>query len=151
MSKSVSFIGLGYVGLCSALCFADRGFKTFGVDIDEEKISVLNGGKMPFFEPSSQTLLSHVLKRNLILTKNVEKAVEGSDFSFITVGTPTSPEGNIDLRSIKSVAQDIGKALKDKTSYHVVVVKSTVVIKNSRLWFKANCCIQVLNRLVVHA
>lgn len=127
MSKSVSFIGLGYVGLCSALCFADRGFKTFGVDIDEEKINMLNGGKMPFFEPSSQTLLSHVLKRNLILTKNVEKAVEGSDFSFITVGTPTSPEGNIDLRSIKSVAQDIGKALKDKTSYHVVVVKSTVV------------------------
>ncbi len=127
MLKSVSFIGLGYVGLCSALCFANRGYRTFGVDIDEGKIRMLNEGKMPFFEPNSQKLLSQVLKRNLILTDDLEKAIEGSDFSFITVGTPNLPEGDIDLRSIKSVAQDIGKALKVKASYHVVVVKSTVI------------------------
>ncbi len=127
MRKSVSFIGLGYVGLCSALCFADKGFRTFGVDIDREKIRMLNEGEMPFFEPNSQKLLSRVLKRNLILTNDVQKAIGGSDYSFITVGTPNLPEGDIDLRSIKSVAQDIGKALKLKTSYHLVVVKSTVL------------------------
>jgi len=100
MHKSVSFIGLGYVGLCSALCFADMGFKTYGVDIDEEKINMLNEGEMPFFEPNSQTLLSKVLKQNLILTYDLGKAINCSDFSFITVGTPALPDGNIDLRSV---------------------------------------------------
>jgi UDPglucose 6-dehydrogenase len=127
MQKSVSFIGLGYVGLCSAICYADKGFKTFGFDIDEEKINSLRKGKMPFFEPNSQTLLSNALKQNLVLTKDVYEAVECSDFSFITVGTPTTPEGKIDLRSIRTVAKAIGKALKDKNTYHVVVVKSTIL------------------------
>lgn len=132
-TEPLSFIGLGYVGLCTAVCFAQRGFKTIGVDIDAEKIRMINEGATPIFEPSLENLLEQVLARGTLhLTTDSKEAIMESDISFITVGTPSQPDGKIDLQYIRSAARDIGEALKEKSTYHLVVVKSTVTPGTTR-------------------
>ena len=127
MGYKISSFGLGYVGLCSALCFADKNFTSIGVDIDQEKVQTIIEGRSPIYEPSLHTLLQECLDRGTFrCSTNPCEAVMESDISFITVGTPGLPNGSIDLTYIRQVARDIGKALKEKSSYHLVVVKSTV-------------------------
>ncbi len=126
--ERISIFGMGYVGLCSAVCFALRGFRTIGMDIDKTKIEAISEGRSPFFESGLETALrKSTAHGNLSLTTDVREAVEGSDISFITVGTPTNPRGGIDLTCIKAISRNIGDALKQKLRYHLVVVKSTVI------------------------
>jgi len=125
--KRISFFGLGYVGLCTALCFSSKNFTSIGVDIDQEKVRTIKEGSSPIYEPSLHTLLQEFLDRGTFhCSTNPCEAVMESDISFITVGTPSLPDGSIDLAYIRQVARDIGEALKEKSSYHLVVVKSTV-------------------------
>lgn len=132
-TDNLSVIGLGYVGLSTAVCFAQKGFKTFGMDIDQEKLKMINEGAVPIFEPGLENLLRQVLARETLrLTTDAKEAMIASDVSFITVGTPSQSDGKIDLQYIRSAARDIGEALKEKSTYHLVVVKSTVTPGTTR-------------------
>jgi UDPglucose 6-dehydrogenase/GDP-mannose 6-dehydrogenase len=122
----VSVIGAGYVGIVSGVCLADKEHDVVCVDIDEAKIDKISRGIAPVYERGLQELLQKNIDKNLHATTDLHKALIETDLSLITVETPFDGE-NIDLTSIKEVSRQIGKVLKDKTTYHVIVVKSTVV------------------------
>lgn len=128
MSLTVSFFGIGYVGLTTAACLASKGIKAICFDVDEKKIETVNKGSAPFFEPNLDILVKEYVTRGyLSATASSSTAVLQSDVTFMTVGTPSKGDGSIDLTYVKSAAQMIGKALSQKSKYHTVVVKSTVV------------------------
>ena len=124
----VSVIGTGYVGLVTGATLADLGNEVVCLDILEEKINMLNSGKSPIYEPGLDELLKNGLKsKKLIGSTEIEQNVRNSDITFICVGTPSDKNGNIDLSYIKSASSSIGRALRDKSEKHTVIVKSTVV------------------------
>ena len=124
----ISFIGMGYVGLCTAVCFASRGYQTILSTKDKAKADSVNMGISPFYEPDlDQMLRKAVNEEYLKAVLGREEAILRSNITFITVGTPSKPDGNIDLQFVHSAAVEIGGALKKKDSHHVVVVKSTVI------------------------
>jgi len=126
--QRLSIFGLGYVGLCTAVSFAKKGFHTIGIDINKEKINLIKKGRIPIYEPGLEIALRKSLNQStLTLTINTKDAITNSDISFITVGTPNQQNGKIELKYVRSVSADIGNALKEKTSYHLIVVKSTVL------------------------
>jgi UDPglucose 6-dehydrogenase len=122
----VSVAGTGYVGLVSGVCLAEKGHHVLCIDIDEAKVEKINSGIPPIYEDGLEDLLKKNVGNRLIATTNLRQAVLDTDISLIAVGTPF--DGNeIDLKYIKIVARQIGEVLKDKESFHTVVVKSTVV------------------------
>ncbi|MHA1839745.1 MAG: UDP-glucose dehydrogenase family protein, partial [Candidatus Ranarchaeia archaeon] len=126
--QSVSVIGMGYVGLCLAVGFASRGFKVIVSDIDKKKTTLIKMGKTPFHEPNLNGLLRKALtKGNFESTPNRQDAVRKTDITFVTVGTPSKPDGSINLQFIKKASEEIGQALSKKRRYHLVIVKSTVI------------------------
>lgn len=122
----VSIIGLGYVGLTTAVCFASRGIHVFGFDVDAEKLQKISMGEVPFHEPGVPELLKQTLTdKTLKLGRN---AINSSDIIFVTVGTPAGENGEIDLTFIRKASEMIGTALKNAgNQYRVIVIKSTVV------------------------
>lgn len=122
----ISVIGTGYVGLVSGACFAEIGHDCVCVDIDLAKVARINRGEPPIHENGLEDMLKRVIGRKLTATNDLHAAVLASDITFIAVGTPFDGR-NIDLRYIREVAEQIGRALCHKADYHVVVVKSTVV------------------------
>lgn len=122
----VSVIGTGYVGLVSSVCFAEKGHNVICVDIEQEKIDKINNGIPPIYESGLEDLLKKNINVNIKATTDLYRSVIETDISLIAVGTPFNGE-MIDLGYIKKVAQQIGETLKDKTGYHMVVVKSTVI------------------------
>lgn len=122
----VSIIGTGYVGLVSGVCLAAKGHEVVCVDMDAEKVALINAGEPPIYEIGLKDLLKQHIGRNLFATTDLYHAVSNSDMSLIAVGTPFDGSA-IDLRYIHEVAREIGTVLRDKIAYHVVIVKSTVV------------------------
>jgi UDPglucose 6-dehydrogenase len=123
----LSFIGMGYVGLCTAVCFANKNIKTIISTNDPKKVKMANKGTPPFYEPQLEALLKKVTKnKNLEAIVGRKEAILQTDTSFITVGTPTNPDGTVDLRFIEQTSKEIGEALKQKEDEHLIVVKSTV-------------------------
>ncbi|MBD2327267.1 UDP-glucose/GDP-mannose dehydrogenase family protein [Alkalinema sp. FACHB-956] len=122
----VSIIGTGYVGLVSGVCFADKGHQVVCVDIDPNKVEKINQGFSPFYEPGLDELLERNIHSRLKATTDFRQAILDTDVSLIAVGTPFDGR-EVDLTYVKQVAQQIGEALKDKSTYHLVIVKSTVV------------------------
>jgi UDPglucose 6-dehydrogenase/GDP-mannose 6-dehydrogenase len=122
----VSVFGTGYVGLVTGVCLAEKGYSVVCVDIDAEKVSAINAGIPPIEEKSLKEMLQRNLNARLRATTNARQAVLASDVSLIAVGTPSHEKG-IDLTYIQEVSRQIGEALKEKPTYHVVAVKSTVV------------------------
>lgn len=127
--SKISVIGVGYVGLCTAVGFASKGYSVIACDIEAEKINKINKGAPPFFEPGLQEKLADSLQKGNLkgVVDEVDRAIQETDFTYVAVGTPSKADGSIDLKFIESAAQSIGKALKHKDGYHVVIVKSTVV------------------------
>jgi UDPglucose 6-dehydrogenase len=125
----ISVLGIGYVGLCTAVAFASKGYKVTASTHDAEKASRINDGIPPFHEPNLQSLLEAAVKNGNLecLVNETGKAVLETELTFNAVGTPSKPDGSIDLQFVKSSALDIGKALRRKDAYHLTVVKSTVV------------------------
>ena len=122
----VSVVGTGYVGLVSGVCLAEKGHQVTCVDIDQEKVDKINEAIPPIYERELEELLKKNVPGNLKATTDLHRAILETELSLIAVGTPF--DGNeIDLKYIKEVAHQIGQALRDKSGYHVVVVKSTVV------------------------
>ena len=127
MKPTISVIGLGYVGLCTAVCFASSGFRVYGVDIDRNKISSLTKGHSPIYEPQLELHLRKALKRGLFFpTLDLNSAINNSAVTFVSVGTPSLKDGSIDLTYVKQSSTAIGTALARQSGWHLVVIRSTV-------------------------
>ena len=122
----ISVVGTGYVGLVSGVCLAELGHTVICVDVDEVKIDQINKGVAPIYEKGLDDLLKRNVGLRLTATANLLEAVHATDLSLIAVGTPFNGQ-TIDLSYICQVSEKIGHALQTKSTYHVVVVKSTVV------------------------
>ena len=125
---NISIFGLGYVGAVCAGCLSARGHQVLGVDIDQAKIDMINQGRSPIVEPGlEQLLLDGVRQGRLRGTTDVQAAILASELSLLCVGTPSKPNGDLDLTYMEAVCREIGAALRDKASRHTVVVRSTVL------------------------
>lgn len=120
----ISVFGLGYVGAVSLACLARDGHAVTGVDIDESKLALIRAGKTPVVEEGMVELMSRV---RVDVTSDVAAAVQATELSFVCVGTPSAPNGSQDQSAVVNVARAIGRALRDKTSGHVIVFRSTLV------------------------
>lgn len=124
----ISIFGLGYVGCVGAACLAKLGHKVIGVDVNENKVRLINEGKPTIIEEGIAPLCQEAHEKGLMrATTNAREAVMESDISFIVVGTPSSKEGHLNLSYIYTVAERIGRALKDKDDFHIVAIRSTVL------------------------
>lgn len=123
---NISIVGTGYVGLVSGVCLAEQGHDVICVDVDASKVERINAAIPPIHENGLAELLAKACGGNFRATTDLRTAVMGSELSMVAVGTPFDGE-EIDLQYIRAAAWQIGQILRDKTSYHVVVVKSTVV------------------------
>jgi len=125
---SISIFGLGYVGSVSAACFANLGHNVIGVDVSPTKVEALASGRSPIVEARVSELLEDGHKTGRIrATTEASVAVRESDVSFVCVGTPSQRSGKLDLGYVERVVREIGAALKQKKSHHVVVLRSTVL------------------------
>lgn len=124
----ISVFGLGYVGTVSAGCLAHQGHEVIGVDPMGTKTDLINRGQSPIVESDIGEIISDVVSLGkLRATDNSVEAVLSTELSFICVGTPSQPNGNLDLRYIRRVCEEIGAALKTKKDWHVVTIRSTVL------------------------
>jgi len=124
----ISVFGLGYVGLCTAVCFAHKRFRVIGIDVNQQRIKTINEGKAPIYEPGLDELLRRSIDSEMLrCTDNHEYALRNSDVSFITVGTPSHRNRAFALKYVKLLAKNIGRSLRTKRRYHLVAVKSTVL------------------------
>jgi len=123
----ISVVGSGYVGLITAAGFAEKGHSVSCVDIDSRKVDMINGRKPPIFEAGLQEILDRVVPARLKATLDLKGSLMDSEVTFICVGTPSDNDGSINLKYVKEVSKQIGGLLKGKGSYHVVVVKSTII------------------------
>ena len=124
---AVSVFGLGYVGCVTAACLADRGLRVVGVDVSPSKVELVNRGLATIVEEGIADLVrsAHDAGR-LTATTSVADAVTATSISLICVGTPSQPNGNLDLSYVERVCAQIGDALKRKQERHTVVLRSTV-------------------------
>ena len=122
----LSIIGTGYVGLVTGACLADKGHDVTCVDIDPARVESLNRAQSPIFENGLTELLRRNVGHRLKATSDLAAAVMNSELTMIAVGTPFDGK-TIDLTAVLAASRQIGAALKQKSGYHVVVVKSTVV------------------------
>lgn len=124
----ISVLGLGYVGTVSAGCFANMGHEVLGIDPVRVKVDLINKGQSPIIEAEIGEIIGTTVKHGrLRASDDLGSAIENTDVSFVCVGTPSQLNGNLDLRFIRGVCEEIGKALKKRTKRHLVVIRSTVV------------------------
>lgn len=124
----ISVFGLGYVGAVASACLAESGFDVIAIDMDPIKVKCIAEGRSPIVEPGLPEMIKkHKESGRLTATLNVRDAVMGSDISLICVGTPSNTDGSLKLDYVEGVCREIGEVLKDKTAYHSVVLRSTVV------------------------
>jgi len=124
----LSVFGVGYVGCVSAACFANDGHTVIGVDVNRTKVEILNRGDSPIVEPGISDLVRQAVNSgHLNATIDSATAVHNSDISLVCVGTPSKPNGSLDLRYVEHVCEAIGKAIGEKTDSHVVVIRSTML------------------------
>ncbi|MGH8312999.1 MAG: nucleotide sugar dehydrogenase, partial [Gammaproteobacteria bacterium] len=124
----VSIFGLGYVGCISAVCLAEAGHDVVGVDINDEKVAMINAATPPIVEPGLEDALGSVMQTGrLHATVSCEKAVDASELALICVGTPGHGNGRMNLDALGRVSNDIGMALGRQRKPYTVVVRSTVI------------------------
>ncbi|MDQ0142520.1 UDP-glucose dehydrogenase family protein [Cupriavidus necator] len=122
----VTIIGSGYVGLVTGACLAEQGNDVFCLDLDEQKIALLNAGGVPIYEPGLQELIQRNREAGrLTFSTDVAASVEHADVQFIAVGTPPDEDGSADLKYVLAAARNIGRHM---TGFKVVVDKSTVPV-----------------------
>jgi len=122
----ICVIGTGYVGLVTGTCFADMGHQVTCLDIDVKRIELLRQGVMPIYEPGLKQLVDqNVAAGRLDFTTSYPEALHDSEFAFIAVGTPSSDDGEADLRYVKTAVDSIAVNLNDSI---IIVNKSTVPV-----------------------
>ena len=122
----ISVIGAGYVGLVTSACLADKGHQVVCVDIAEDKVNRINEALSPIHEAGLAELLRANVPSRLRATTDITGSIATTDTTFIAVGTPFDGK-EIDLTYVRDAAHQVGSALRKKHTYHLVVVKSTVV------------------------
>jgi GDP-mannose 6-dehydrogenase len=123
----ISIFGLGYVGAVSLACLARDGHEVVGVDIDPTKLDLIRAGKSPVIEEGIQEVMAQVVASGRVsVTDDSREAVRDTDLSFVCVGTPSMPNGSQDLRALRRLSEDMGKALKEKDEFHTVMIRSTI-------------------------
>lgn len=126
----IAIVGIGYVGLVSAACFADLGAEVYCVDVDEAKIERLRGGEIPIYEPGLDTLVRRGTEAGrLHFSTSIAEVLPHVEIIFSAVGTPPDEDGSADLSHVLTVARSIGAAMTD---YCLVVTKSTVPVGTYR-------------------
>jgi GDP-mannose 6-dehydrogenase len=124
----ISIFGIGYVGCVSAACFAHAGHDVTGVDVNPTKVDIINSGKSPIVEPQMNELIHDVVQAGkLRATTDSMRAVQSSDISLVCVGTPSKPNGSLDLGHVAHVCEEIGAALATKDTHHTIVIRSTML------------------------
>ena len=124
--KQICVIGVGYVGLVTAACFADLGNRVVALDVDEQRVENLKKGIMPIYEPGLEELVERNTKSGrLSFTTSYTEALNGVEFAFIAVGTPSSVDGNADLQYVDAAARSIAQNM---TAPLIIINKSTVPI-----------------------
>ena len=124
--KQICVIGVGYVGLVTAACFADLGNRVVALDVDEQRVENLKKGIMPIYEPGLKELVDRNTKaRRLSFTTSYADGLQGAEFAFIAVGTPSGVDGNADLQYVDSAARSIAQNM---TAPLIIINKSTVPI-----------------------
>src|SRR5260370_4795138 len=126
MLKSISVMGLGKLGAPLAACFAARGFRVNAIDVDKKKVDSINEGAAPVSEPGLAELMQECEGR-LTATQDAEGAIRDSEATFIVVSTPSEPNGGFSLRYVLPCVEAIGKTLRTKSGFHLVVLTSTVM------------------------
>jgi GDP-mannose 6-dehydrogenase len=125
---TIAIFGLGYVGSVSAACLASVGHDVIGVDVDEHKLSMIRQGRSPINEPGLDALLGRMVKEGrLTVTSDTKAAVHAAGVSLLCVGTPSRRNGSLESVYLEKVMQEVGAALKGRTEYHVVAVRSTLL------------------------
>jgi len=124
--KQICVIGVGYVGLVTAACFADLGNRVVALDVDEQRVENLKKGIMPIYEPGLEELVKRNIKGGrLSFTTSYAAALKGAEFAFIAVGTPSGVDGNADLQYVDAAARSIAENM---TAPLIIINKSTVPI-----------------------
>lgn len=124
--KQICVVGVGYVGLVTAACFSDLGNRVIALDIVEEKIEGLKRGEMPIYEPGLEELVErNVRAGRLTFTTSYSEALDGTEFAFIAVGTPSGVDGEADLRHVAASARSIAEIMRAPL---IIVNKSTVPV-----------------------
>jgi GDP-mannose 6-dehydrogenase len=124
----ISIFGLGYVGAVSAACLAANGHEVLGVDPVADKVELINRGLSPIVEAEIGEIIEEVVREGrLRATQDPTAGVYETDLSFVCVGTPSQSNGNLDLRFIRRICEQIGHALQSKESRHTVVIRSTIL------------------------
>jgi GDP-mannose 6-dehydrogenase len=124
----VSVFGLGYVGCVSAVSLARAGHEVIGVDINQDKVDLINDGESPIVEPDLGPILANVVKQGrLRATLSCAEAIKNTDLALICVGTPSRVSGQLNLDALVGVTEEIGRALKDRKESFTVVQRSTVL------------------------
>ena len=124
--KNIAVVGTGYVGLVTGAGISDFGSKVCCLDIDLEKIKLLNNGKIPIYEPGLKDLVDRNIKsKRLTFSNDIEESIKYAEIIFIAVGTPEKKSGKSDISAVLQVAELIGKNLNN---YKVICTKSTVPV-----------------------
>jgi len=124
--KNICVVGVGYVGIITAACFADLGNKVVGLDIDESKIAGLKQGVMPIYEPGLKELIDRNVQANRIsFTTSYEEGLKDAEFVFIAVGTPSGVDGEADLQYVAAAARSIADHIHEGL---IIINKSTVPV-----------------------
>jgi GDP-mannose 6-dehydrogenase len=139
----ISVFGLGYVGAVSCACIADRGHDVVGVDINEEKVRMINAGKSPIIEEGLDDIIQRVTREGrLRATTNHLEALRFSEVSLVAVATPSTYNGGIDASHLLQVCTQIADSIGKLAKKQVVVIRSSVlphVFNQCRDLFVARC------------
>ncbi len=122
----IAVFGLGFVGLTTAVGFANKGIKVSGYEVNKEKVEMLKIGKIPFFEKDLDEALNTAIKTNLIITSNINEALDSADVIFYCIGTPMGEDGSADLSFILKALEDTAKNIKICKQKPILIIKSTI-------------------------
>ena len=124
--KQICVVGVGYVGLVTAACFSDLGNRVIALDINEERIEGLKRGEMPIYEPGLEELVErNVRAKRLSFTTSYNEALEGTEYAFIAVGTPSGADGEAELSDVADSARSIAENMHAPL---IIINKSTVPV-----------------------
>ena len=124
----IAIVGLGYVGTVTGACLAERGHYVIGVDINKDKVSMINRGKSPIVEKGlDKIVLSTVKNKHFLAVNSIVEAVSKTDMAMICIGTPSMKSGCINLEYLKRAVAEMGEILRERKGYYTLIIRSTIM------------------------